>query len=244
MKNIISSIFLVFCFADLAVGAVVIPPLTGPVVDQVELISRSDARYLEQVLYDYNKVGKAQVQVLIVDSIGVESIESYSMQVVEKWKLGSAKADNGILFVIAYNQRQMRIEVGQGLEGALPDVVAKRIISDVVTPLFRVGKYSDGIVVGVAEILHQIDSEYAQGHLKESPMLAQKKPLLSFLVFFLLVVISILRFRVPGAVGRSSYHGGHWGGSWGGGGGFGGSSGGGWSGGGGGFSGGGASGGW
>lgn len=243
VKNIIISIFLGLGLGSLAQAQVPIPKLSGPVIDQVGIISRSDERYLEQLLFDYNQKGKAQIQILVVETLGNETIENFSLEVTDKWKLGDAKLDNGILFVVAFKDRKMRLEVGQGLEGAMPDVVAKRIISDVVTPLFRAQKFSAGIVTGVSEIIFQVDAEYAAGNLIEKSRPAQKKPVSALLIFLALILITVIRLRLPFA-GGGRYHGGWGGGGLGGGGGFGGSGGGGWSGGGGGFSGGGASGGW
>lgn len=220
-----------------------LPPLTGPVIDEVGFLSRADRQELMQLLYDFNRRGKAQVQVLIVPDLQGVPIEQASIQITDKWKLGDKAKDNGILFLIAAQERSMRIEVGQGLEGAIPDVIAKRIISDQVVPLFRAKKYSAGIVVGVHEILRLADAEFADANnLQQETSSGGDIPVL--VIIALLVIISILG-RFGGGRGRY-YHGGDWGGggTFGGGGWSSGGGGGGWSGGGGGFSGGGASGDW
>lgn len=222
-----------------------VPRLTGPVIDQVGYLSRNDERDLTQLLYDFNRRGVAQVQVLIVPTLDGTPIEQASIQITDKWKLGDAKKDNGVLFLIAANDRQMRIEVGQGLEGAIPDIYAKRIIADQVTPLFRAGKYSSGIVLGVHSILTLADKEFAdQNHLQDQAPADNSEggniPI--GLIILVLIIISILG-RFGGGRGRHMRGGGWYGGGGFGGGGFGGG-GGGWSGGGGGFSGGGASGNW
>lgn len=220
-----------------------VPPLTGPVIDQVGFLTRSDRQELMQLLYDFNKRGKAQVQVLIVPDLQGFPIEQASIQITDQWKLGSAKKDNGVLFLIAAQERALRIEVGQGLEGAIPDITAKRIISDQVIPLFRAKRYSAGVVVGVHEILRLADKEFAdENNLKEEDSGGIDPTL--FVIIVLFIIISILG-RFGGGRGRF-YRGGGWGGGgFGGGGGWSsGGGGGGWSGGGGGFSGGGASGNW
>ncbi|MGZ3781721.1 MAG: TPM domain-containing protein [Pseudobdellovibrionaceae bacterium] len=224
-----------------------VPTLTGPVIDEVGYLTRDDRQELMQLLYDFNRRGKAQLQVLIVPDLQGYPIEEASIQIVDKWKLGEKKKDNGVLFLIAAKERAMRIEVGQGLEGAIPDITAKRIISDQVIPLFRAKRYSAGVVVGVHEILRLADKEFAdEKKLNEEPESGGgfgDIPL--FVIIAVLIIISILG-RFGGGRGRY-YRGGGWGGGGFGGGGWpggGSGGGGGWSGGGGGFSGGGASGNW
>lgn len=217
-----------------------VPRLTGPVMDQVGVIRPQDRNELEKVVRDYNSQGKAQIQILVIDSLQGIEIEEASIKITDKWKLGTAKKDNGILFLIAPNEHKMRIEVGQGLEGTLPDVIAKRIIADTVLPLFKARNLSAGVVVGTYQIIKYIDQEYADQHLAE----AAPEPTKSIPGWVIIVILLLLLF-----IGRflpaSSFRGGGFGGGGFGGGGFGGGGGGGgWSGGGGGFSGGGASGSW
>jgi uncharacterized protein len=236
-------LFAFFSFAQ-AQAEFKTPPLTGPVIDEVGYLTRNDQQDLTQLLYDFNKRGKAQVQVLIVPDLQGLPIEQASIEITDKWKLGDKTKDNGILFLISAQERAMRIEVGQGLEGAIPDITAKRIISDQVIPLFRAKRYSAGVIVGVQEVLRLADKEFAdENHIEEAPAKSGKIP--GVIVIILIIIISILG-RFGG--GRGRYYrggGGGFGGGGFGGGGFGGSGGGGgWSGGGGGFSGGGASGNW
>lgn len=240
--SVFFSFFLIF--VTVSAGAQFkVPKLTGPVIDEAGYLTRDDRQALMQLLYDFNRRGKAQVQVLIVQSLQGEPIESASIKVTDVWKLGDAKKDNGVLFLISAEDRKMRIEVGQGLEGAIPDAIAKRIISDQVIPLFRSKRTSDGIVLGTHEILRYADKEFADENIAPEKEGGGKIPV--GVIILLLIIISILG-RFGGGGGRR-FRGGGWGGGYyGGGGGWsgGGSSGGGWSGGGGGFSGGGASGSW
>lgn len=228
-----------------------VPSLTGPVIDQVGWLSSSDRRLLEEILRDFSKTGKAQVQIAILPSLHGESIEQVSIQITDQWKLGEAKKDNGVLFLFAAEDRRMRIEVGRGLEGDLTDLASKRITSDVVKPLMRAGRPSEAILMGTIEILRKIDPEYVQKlsqrkdlesyHLEETSedsadLKNNWKQLIVFIFLIGFVIISMI-LRMLGLGG--GYRRGPWDGS----GPFGGgsSSGGGWSGGGGGFSGGGAS---
>lgn len=224
-----------------------VPTLTGPVMDQVGYLSRNDRQELMQLLYDFNKRGVAQVQVLIVPSLQGTPIEMASIQITDKWKLGDAKKDNGVLFLIAAEDRKLRIEVGQGLEGAIPDVIASRIIREQVVPLFRARQTSAGIVLGVHEILRLADKEFAEQHglHENSPVQEKSKGNIPIGVIILLFIIISVLGRFGGGRGRHFGGGGGWGGGGLGGGGWSsGGGGGGWSGGGGGFSGGGASGDW
>lgn len=222
-----------------------VPNLTAPVMDEVGVLPRSDRQDLNQLLYDFNRRGKAQIQVLIVNSLQGEPIESASIKITDKWRLGEKKKDNGVLFLISMQDRAMRIEVGQGLEGAIPDVYAKRIISDRVTPLFRQKRFSEGVYAGVSEIMTLADKEFAEENkIPSHDSSSEGGGIPLWLIIIVLVIISILGrfgggrgqyYRGGGGFGGGTFGGGGWGGSGGGGG---------WSGGGGGFSGGGSSGNW
>src|SRR5256885_8967524 len=128
-----------------AFALVAVPPLTGRVVDQTGTLSGGDLALLTQTLKDLETRKGSQVAVLIVPTTEPETIEQYSIRVAEAWKIGRKRIDDGALLVVAKNDRRLRIEVGYGLEGALNDVTAKRIIDEVITPKFRSGDFADGI---------------------------------------------------------------------------------------------------
>jgi uncharacterized protein len=160
MKLIKSALLaLMLCWVSVAVGDVAVPPLTGRVVDLTGTLSSSTTAELEQKLKDFEDRKGSQVAVLLVDTTQPETIEQYSLRVVEQWKLGRKKVDDGVLFIIAKNDRKLRIEVGYGLEGALNDATAKRIIDEVVAPRFRNSDFGGGISDGVDKILSVIDGE-------------------------------------------------------------------------------------
>ncbi len=240
MRTLILSIFsILFCVGLNAQAEYQVPELQGPVMDQVGVLPGAVSQELSQLLLDFNRRGKAQIQVLIIDSLQDEAIEALSIRIVDKWQLGEKKKDNGILFLISMKERRMRIEVGRGLEGAIPDIYAKRIISDQVVPLFRQKKYSEGIYAGVAAIMTLADKEFAD----EKNITAGNQPLSPKTKIILFLLFGVFAFVIISSRGGGNrFGGGGWGGWTGGGGGRGG--GGNWSGGGGGFSGGGSSGDW
>ena len=147
------------CFASAGWADVAVPPLTGRVVDLTATLSSDQAATLEQKLKDFEDRKGSQLAVLIVPTTQPETIEQYSLRVVEQWKLGRKKVDDGALLIIAKNDRKLRIEVGYGLEGALTDATSKRIIDEVITPKFRNGDFAGGISDGVDRILKVIDGE-------------------------------------------------------------------------------------
>ncbi|CAN5391284.1 YgcG family protein [soil metagenome] len=156
-KAVILAFMLCFAFAVLA--DVAVPPPTGRVVDLTATLSSDQAAALEQTLRDFENRKGSQLAVLIVPTTQPETIEQYSLRVVEQWKLGRKKIDDGALLIVAKNDRKLRIEVGYGLEGALNDAASKRIIDEVITPKFKSGDFAGGISDGVERILKVIDGE-------------------------------------------------------------------------------------
>lgn len=138
---------------------VAVPVLDSPVTDLTRTLSGDQQRALEQRLLAHAQRTGTQVAVLLVPTTGAESIEQYSLRVVEKWQLGRRAVDDGVLLLVAKDDRTLRIEVGYGLEGALSDVLANRIIQQVITPRFRAGDFAGGIEAGVTRILAVLDGE-------------------------------------------------------------------------------------
>lgn len=136
-----------------------VPRLQARVTDNVGLLPEARRTALEAQLASFERQKGAQVAVLTLASTAPEPIEAYSIRVVDAWRLGRAGVDDGVLFIIARDDRRMRIEVGRGLEGALPDARAKQIIADVVTPRFKAGDYPGGIEAGVGAIVSVLSGE-------------------------------------------------------------------------------------
>jgi uncharacterized protein len=154
-----SLLALLLCWAFSAWADVAVPPLTGRVVDQTGTLSADDIATLTQTLRGLELRKGSQVAVLIVPTTEPETIEQYSIRVAEAWKIGRKKVDDGALLVVAKNDRKLRIEVGYGLEGALTDVTARRVIDEIITPKFKSGDFAGGISAGVDRIIGVVDGE-------------------------------------------------------------------------------------
>ncbi len=234
-----------------------VPRLTGPVVDEAGILSAADVRRLDALARAAREVeGRrgVQLQFLVVRELDGEPIEQFAIRVAEAWRLGDAARDDGVLLVVAVDDRKVRIEVGNGVEGALTDVQASRIIRSVLTPAFRAGRYGDGLHEAGVQVLRALGALPAGMPERASERPSRSGRFGGLLGVVLLILVVVLRLTFGGSpFRRSHWRGGGWGGGlggggggggWGGGLGGGGGSGGGWSGGGGGFSGGGASGSW
>lgn len=136
-----------------------VPALGGRVTDLTGTLSSEQRARLEAQLQSFESRKGAQLAVLIVPTTGSETVEQYALRVAENWKLGRKGVDDGALLLVAKEDRALRIEVGYGLEGILPDVIAKRIISEVIVPHLRQGDFAGGIEAGVQQMMRVVDGE-------------------------------------------------------------------------------------
>jgi uncharacterized protein len=137
-------------------GLLPIPPLTAHVTDLTQTLSAQEKQALEAKLDDWEARTTNQLAVLLVPTTQPEPIEAYAIRVAEKWQIGRKGKDNGALFLVAKDDKKMRIEVGYGLEGVLTDATSRRIIAESVAPLFREGKFAAGIDAGVDRIISTV----------------------------------------------------------------------------------------
>ena len=234
-------------------SALDVPPLRGRVNDYAGLMAANRAHSLEERLARFEQETGHQIAVLTIPGLEEQDLEGFSIKVADTWKIGKKGFDNGVILLIAKNDRKLRIEVGYGLEGVLPDAIASRIIREVIVPHFRANDFAGGIEAGVEAILKVTSGERlpeaARTQSRQKSITASLNQILFLLFLFAVTIVGVLsnlsQRRAYGAwsgAGRGRYagRGGFFGGSFGGGG-FGG---GGFSGGGGGFGGGGSSGGW
>ena len=246
MKKLLFILFISvsFCFSIKAQGE--LPTLKYLATDLTNTLSADDILNLNRILSAYEDSTSNQIVFLMIPTLNDYPIEEYTNQVAQKNKIGTKKNDNGILFLVVKNDHKVRIEVGYGLEGALPDATCNSIIRNEILPLFREDNYTAGVLAGLGAIVKATVGEYKNDSLKTRK---RGKSIGGWIIPFLIIIFSFL-FRgrrsrgiylgtgmALGGFGRSSGFGGFGGG--GGGGGFGGFSGGGGS-----FGGGGASGSW
>ena len=226
-----------------------IPKLTRYATDLTGTISGRELEGINRILASFDKTSSSQMIFLMISSLDGYPIERLAYEIAEKEKVGQKGRDNGILFLVAKNDRKVRIEVGYGLEGALPDALASSIIRNEVAPYFRKGNYTGGVVSGINSIKAATKGEYRREQRRKPK--SERDGGFGFLGYIIFIVIFLI---LGGGRGRglgtaillgSILGGGGRGGGFGGGSGFGGGGGfGGFSGGGGGFGGGGASGSW
>jgi uncharacterized protein len=240
---------LIVCVGAAASAQLEVPKLDQRVTDFTNSLSFNEWRSLEARLQRFEDSTSTQIAVLLVNSLKGEAIEDYSMQVFEKNKIGQKSKDNGVLVVVAKNDRRARIDVGYGLEGVLTDALSSQIVDDEMIPYFRANNFYAGLSSGVSAIMAATSGEYkAKPHGGSAPLVSGIMMLFFigfFLVFFLPLLATKRRYLI-GSNGAFYNSGWGWrsGGLGGGGFGGGGFSGGGWGGGGGMAGGGGASGSW
>ena len=192
-----------------------IPPLTSHVVDRTSTLSAEQRTQLENKLASFEREKGAQIAVLLVPTVQPETIAAYSLRVAEAWKLGRKGVDDGALLLVAQNDRELRIEVGYGLEGALNDATAKRIIEEIITPQFRTGNFYGGIDAGVSAILKVVGGEPlpppSNTRTRKTSMLDRQDieelfPLIIVFVLFLSQVLRAIfgRFIAAGLIGSAA----------------------------------------
>ena len=181
-----------------------VPTLTQRVTDLTGTLSGSERQALDAKLADWERASGNQLVVLLVPTTRPEPIEAYSIRVAEAWKIGQKGRDNGAIFLIAKNDHRMRIEVGYGLEGVLTDITSHRIIDETVTPLFRAGKFAEGINAGVDRIIAVVNSGNPLPPARAAPPARGKGGVdLQSLLVLLLVVVPVVGSVLSRIFGRA-----------------------------------------
>ena len=176
-------------FAKLEVPAA--PPLERPIIDQTESLANEDINRIAQLINAERQKKSFQIGVLMISTLGSDdSLEEYSLKVARQWGIGDKKKSNGVLLLIAKNDRKMRIEVGNGMEGSLTDARASQIIRNTIAPKFRSGDYAGGVEAGVKRII-----DVAEGrNLSDNDMDVESIVSILFIVIFItIIVIAILK---------------------------------------------------
>src|SRR6202020_1580583 len=146
-------------FCGVGRADVAVPPLQARVTDLTATLSDAQRSALEQQLADFEKAKGSQIAVLLLPSTQPETIEQFGIRVADAWKLGRKGVDDGLILIVAKNDRRVRIEVGSGLEGAIPDAIANRIITETITPHFKLGDFDGGVEAGIDQIITVINGE-------------------------------------------------------------------------------------
>lgn len=136
-----------------------IPPLDSPVVDTTGTLDAATVQQLQAQAFALQQRKGSQLQVLVVPSVLPEDIAQYAVRVYDQWRLGREGVDDGLLLVVAVEDRRVRIEVGYGLEGAIPDATASRVIQEYLVPRFRSGDFAGGITDATAVLVGLVDGE-------------------------------------------------------------------------------------
>jgi uncharacterized protein len=144
------------------------PPLTGRIVDQANIIPVDVRNAIEPKLVDLENKSGIQLVVATVTSLQGQEIEPYANQLFRTWKLGETTKNNGVLLLVAPNERRVRIEVGYGLEGTLTDALSSVIIANAMAPRFKAGNYGDGISRGVDDIITVLTTDASEWQRRPS----------------------------------------------------------------------------
>ncbi len=186
-----------------------LPELWGiRVHDDAQVLTQETVDYLENYLEVYEDSTSNQVAILIIKSLDGEAIEDYSIRLAEKWKLGQEGKDNGVLLLIAVDDRKMRIEVGYGLEGVLTDLICQRIIRNEMAPNFRKDDYNAGVSAAVKAIIAAIGGEYSAED-KDATTIEnldwKVRLLIGLFVFSILGIFTFVGLFIPGCTGWFLY---------------------------------------
>ena len=172
-------------------GLAPIPPLRARVTDLTNTLSASDQQALEAKLAAWERDSGNQMVVLVIPSTKPEPIEAYSIRVADAWKIGRKGQDNGVLFLIAKDDRKLRLEVGYGLEGVLTDATSRRIIAETVAPYFRQNQFAAGINAGVDRVISVVGKGEPLPAAKTSQQSRRGIGGFDFGTFFILVLIVV-----------------------------------------------------
>ncbi len=158
-RMLLCCLMLVSAGSALAQALAPIPPLDSPVVDTTGTLDAAQRQALVQQALALQQRKGSQLQVLIVPSTQPEDIAQYTTRVFDQWSIGRKGVDDGVLLVVARNDRRVRIEPGYGLEGAIPDAIANRVIQEYLVPRFRDNDYAGGITEATAALVKLVDGE-------------------------------------------------------------------------------------
>jgi len=187
--------FIALLYTALVVFAVDFPTLTGRIVDQANIIPADTRSVIEPKLAGLEAKSGIQFVVATVASLEGQEIEPYANELFRSWKLGEKTKNNGVLLLVAPNERRVRIEVGYGLEGTLTDALSKVIITNAITPRFKAGDFSGGISRGVDDIITVLSTDASEWQQRPSLRLDNQQttdPVSRLLIAALIALVTLL----------------------------------------------------
>jgi len=181
--------------------ALEVPWYQGYVTDLAGMISPGERQRLEQALAAFEQSDSTQIAILTIPSLEGDSLEDFGIRVADAWKIGQKGRDNGALLLVSKAERKVRLEVGRGLEGVLTDLLAGRIVDQVITPRFKAGRFDEGFTAGVEAIIAATRGEFRGKDIRRSSRRDDSSPILGYLIFFAIMVSFFGRLSKPaGAV--------------------------------------------
>ncbi len=186
-------VFTLFLFVGKGVLAYQSPGTpTGYVNDFASMLTPETKTALEATLTQFTKETSSEISVVTVADLGGDSIENYANELFRAWGIGTKNNNNGVLLLISRDDRKLRIEVGYGLEGALPDATAYSIVTNNITPFFKEEKYNEGVMIGVEKIIDATKGEYTAPVEQKKNKFQFGEIILAILFFGFNILVSIL----------------------------------------------------
>src|SRR4249920_1760598 len=179
-----------------------VPPLKGRVTDLTGTLSAEQVANLERPLAAFEARKGSQIAILMLPSTKPEAIEQYAIRVADAWKVGRKQVDDGLIIVVAKDDHKLRIEVGYGLEGVIPDIVARRVIRETMAPHFVDGDFYGGLRAGTEQLMKLVDGEKLPPPPAQGTQPPQRGPDLQSLFVILLVVIVVVGGILTKVLGR------------------------------------------
>jgi len=189
MRKWLFLLIFILLFPPLAAYGLDIPRLQGYVNDDAGMISPSAKSKIEEELRAFEQSDSTQIVILTIPSLEGGNIEEFGIKVAEAWKIGQQGKDNGVLFIVSKQERKIRIEVGRGLEGKLTDLMAGRIIDQVIKPRFKQGDFDGGFLAGVSAL---IDGTRGEFKAEQRAFQRRQKGLPPFLTLFIFLGVFTL----------------------------------------------------
>ena len=187
MKKIILTLFMLAIPA--LANALAVPALQSRVNDLAGLLSPEASRGIEAELAEFERAESTQIVVLTIPTLEGEALEEYSIKVAEAWKIGQEGKGNGVILLVARQERKVRIEVGRGLEGTLTDLVSGRIIRNAIAPRFKTGDFDGGVIAGTNAIMAVVKGEYKPDDRIGQQTGKDAPPITTFLIFLLVACV-------------------------------------------------------